>query len=93
MSDFRIVRPTEAHDRTGPNVDDVTSNVAKQDLQPSQSLFRRFLHNRVGMVALTFLAILVILAVFAPLLTPFGPKFTLAQRRAGIAELDPPLRR
>src|SRR5689334_14432783 len=66
--------PSAARDRDGSNVPNTRVLAATQTPRRSSSVWRRFRRHRLAMAGLAILALLVFLAVFAPLLTPHPPQ-------------------
>jgi peptide/nickel transport system permease protein len=54
----------------------VELSIATDAVSPWKRIFHRFRRNRVAMVALAFIVLMVLVAVFAPLLAPYPPKET-----------------
>ena len=64
------VGPSTGLEATEPGVSDVADLAAARPLR--KDIWRRFKRNRLAMVGLGIIVILVVLAIFAPLIAPYG---------------------
>ncbi len=54
-------------------VDEQSESVAARQMSPTRLALRRFLRHRLAVVSLVLLALLILAAIFAPLISPYDP--------------------